>query len=328
MRSKVITRREALASGAALAAVSATRARAQARFEKPKLNFALSVDASSFLPAYVANARTWKEQGLDVQFNIFRNDAEAAQALAGDSVDVTLQSFDGLVSLINAGQPAWGFYAGFAQADFEWFSLASIKTWDQLRGQTVGVSSFGSLTDQVTRYALRKHGLDPEKDVQIRQIGPSSAALAALKSGRLGAGVLSAPFKWTAMDSGLTRLGVQSQELSPQWPKHTFIAKRDFLDRNPNLLKALLRAHVAAIRLARADKAFAAKVLEDRLKFSPEHALRAYDDVIAGFDEKGTIPDMSVFWQIKVEAKDVTAPWPREKFFDDRFVRTFSEWAP
>ena len=153
------------------------------------VNFALSVDASSFMPAYVAAARTWKEQGLDVQFNIFRNDAEAAQALAGDSVDVTLQSFDGLLNLITANQPVIGFYAGFAQADFEWFAVASVKKWSDLKGQTVGVSSFGSLTDQLTQYSLRKNGLDPQKDVKLQKIGPSSAALAAMRSGRLGMGV-------------------------------------------------------------------------------------------------------------------------------------------
>jgi NitT/TauT family transport system substrate-binding protein len=296
--------------------------------EKPKLNFALSVDASSFTPAYVASVRTWKEQGLDTQFNIFRNDAEAAQALAGDSVDVTLQSFDGLLNLITANQPVIGFYAGFAQADFEWFAVASVKKWSDLKGQTVGVSSFGSLTDQLTQYSLRKNGLDPQKDVKLQQIGPSSAALAAMRSGRLGMGVLSAPFKWTAVEAGLTKLAVQKEEIAPKWPKHVFIAKKAFLDRNPNTIRALLRAHVAAIRLAKSDKEFTAKVLEEKLKFTPDNARRAYDDVIADFDEKGEIPAMDVFWKVKKEANEYPDPWPREKFFDDRYVRTFSQWAP
>ena len=301
---------------------------AQGALEKPRLNFALSVDASSFMPAYIAAARTWKEQGLDVQFSIFRNDAEAAQALAGGSVDVTLQSFDGLVSLIDANQPVFGFYAGFSQADFEWFSLANLKTWNDMRGQTIGVSSFGSLTDQLTRHALRKHGLDPDKDVMIRQIGPSSAALQAMKSGRLGGGVLSAPFKWAALEAGLTKLAVQTEEISAQWPKHTFIARKEFLDNNPNTIRALLRAHVAAIRLARSDKAFAVSVLEDKLKFAPAYSGRAYDDVINGFDERGTIPDMAAFWEIKKEAGQVKEVWQQEKFFDDRYLKTFSQWAP
>ena len=328
MNRKMIARRIIMAALACAGPGSSVPAFAQDKPEKASINFALSVDASSFMPAYVAAARTWKEQGLDVTFNIFRNDAEAAQALAGDSVDVTLQSFDGLLTLINSGQPVVGFYAGFSQADFEWFSIASVKDWQGLKGQTIGVSSFGSLTDQLTQYALRKHGLDPQKDVKIQQIGPSSAALAAMRSNRLGAGVLSAPFKWIAAEAGLTRLAVQTQEIAPQWPKHSFMTKRAFLEKYPNTIRALLRAHVAAIRLAKADKTFSAKVLENRLKFSPEHALRAYDDVIAGFDERGEIPSMDVFWKVKKEAGEYPEAWPREKFFDDRYVKSFGQWAP
>ena len=89
-----------------------------------------------------------------------------------------------------------------------------------------------------------------------------------------------------------------------------------------------MRAHVAAIRLAKSDKEFTAKVLEEKLKFTPDHARRAYDDVIADFDEKGEIPAMDVFWKVKKEANEYPDPWPREKFFDDRYVRTFSQWAP
>ena len=55
--------------------------------------------------------------------------------------------------------------------------------------------------------------------MKIQQIGPTSASLQALRAGRLGMGILSAPFKWAAADEGLTRLGVQSTEISPQWPK-------------------------------------------------------------------------------------------------------------
>ncbi len=322
------SRRDAVTLLALGGAGVAASAFAQEKPELSTLRFANSVDASSFLPAYVAAARTWKEQGLNVEFSNFRSDAEAAQALAGGSVDVTLQSFDGLLTLISSGQPAVGFYAGFAQADFEWFAIAKVRSWADLRGQSVGVSSFGSLTDQLTRHALRKHGLDPEKEVTIQQIGPSSAALQAMKSGRLAAGVLSAPFKWTAAEAGLTQLAVQKQEISPTWPKHTFIAKRAFLDNNPKTIHALLRAHVAAIKLARADKPFTVKVLQDRLKYTAENASRAYDDVIADFDERGEIPDMKTFWRIKKDAGEYPDVWPREKYFDDRYLKTYAQWAP
>ena len=80
--------------------------------------------------------------------------------------------------------------------------------------------------------------------------------------------------------------------------------------------------------LAQADRPFTANVLEERLKFTPDQALKAYDDVIAGFDERGNIPDMDMFWTIKKEAKEVTETWPREKYFDDRYLASFAQWAP
>src|SRR6202040_405838 len=111
------------------------------------------------------------------------------------------------------------------------------------------------LTDQLTRYVLRKHGLKPETDVAIMQAGPSATSLQLLRSGRLMAAIQSAPTKWVAQDLGLTVLGTQEQEIAPQWPKHTFVARSKVLDENPETMRAFLRAHVAAIRLARADRA-------------------------------------------------------------------------
>ena len=111
-------------------------------------------------------------------------------------------SFDGLVNLINSAQPVKGFYAGFHQADFAWLAQPSVKTWADLKGGTIGVSTFGSLTDALTRYVLRKHALAPETDVRIMQAGPSATSIQMLRSGRLLAAIQSAPTKWVAQDLG------------------------------------------------------------------------------------------------------------------------------
>ena len=152
--------------------------------------------------------------------------------------------------------------------------------------------------------------------------------LSALKSGRLTAAIQSAPYKWIGEDAGLTVLGTQVTDIGPQWPKNLFVAKSKFLDQNPNWVKTFLRAHVAAIRLARADRALTIELLMDRLKYAETYAGRAYDELIGGYDEQGRFPDMSVFWQIAVASGDVTEAWPDSKLLDNRFIRSFSEWAP
>jgi ABC-type nitrate/sulfonate/bicarbonate transport system substrate-binding protein len=163
------------------------------------------------------------------------------------------------------------------------------------------------------------------------QAGPSATSIQMLRSGRLLAAIQSAPTKWVAQDAGLTVLGTQDSEIAPQWPKHTFVARSKFLDDNPQTLRAFLRAHVAAIRLARADRDLAVKVLVEQVKYQPAYAARAYDENMPAFDERGRLPDdkyMDIFWSIVIAAGTAKEPWPASRLMDDRFISTFAQWAP
>jgi NitT/TauT family transport system substrate-binding protein len=322
-----------VSAGAGLSVLAAPRiiAAPALQIEKRKLTVAIPVDAASFLPLYIAAARTWGEQGLDAQLTAFRGDAEVSQALAGGSIDLSVQSADGLINLINSNQPVIAFYCGFHQADYAWLSQPGIKSWADLKGKTAGVSTFGSATDQLTRYALKRHGLVPEKDVQIVQAGPPASIAQALKAERLAVGILAPPVSWMMADSGLNLLGDQGQDIAPKWPKHVFVAKKAFLDQNPNTVRAVLRAHVAALRLARTDRKLVTQTYVDRLKFQPAYAERAYDAIVPAYDERGSLPDdqsMSVFWSLQIERGEAKEPWPNARIIDDRFIKTFAEWAP
>jgi NitT/TauT family transport system substrate-binding protein len=301
-----------------------------AKPETPNLRIGLAVDGTTFLPIYIAAAKTWQAEGINGQLFVFRGDAEVSQALVGGSVDLHLGSTTGILNLVDAGQPVAAFYAGFDQADLAWLADPSIKHWDDLRGKTLGVSTFGSITDALTQYVLRKRGMTPNKDVQIVQAGGTASAYQALKSGKIAAAIMSSPGKWMAQDDGYTVLGTQAGEVSPQWPKHVFMSKKSFIAANPATLTALLRAHVAAVRIAHADRAFAQQVLVDRLHYTPAFAQRAYDDVIAGFDERGRLPQRSMpaFWQISIANGDVHSVLPENSFLDARYINSFSSWAP
>jgi ABC-type nitrate/sulfonate/bicarbonate transport system substrate-binding protein len=332
MKAYQISRRTLLqASGLAALAHGPAGAAALGPLEQSKLIAAIPVDAASFLPIYLAADRTWKQQGLDIELTAFRGDAEVSQALSGGSIDFSIQSADGLINMLNAGQPVIAFYAGFHQSDYAWLSQPAIKTWDALKGKTAGVSTFGSATDQLTRYALRRHGLVPGKDIQIVQAGPPASIAQALKAERLAVGILAPPMNWMVADAGFNILGGQGQEIAPQWPKHVFVAKKEFLDRHPNTVRAILRAQVAAIRLARADRDLVIATYMERLKFQKSYAERAYDAIVPFYDERGLLPEgksMEVFWSLQIERGEATEPWPSARILDNRFIETFADWAP
>ena len=299
--------------------------------EKPSLKVGIPVEATSFLPVYLGADSFWKDQGLTVQLLSFRGDAEVAQALAGDSVDINAASVNGLINMINAGQPVSGFYAGFYQADFSWLALPAIKTWSDLKGKSAGISTYGALTDVLTRYVLKKHGLEPEVDVHMVQAGGTPQAVQAMRAGKLDSGIISPPYKWDLQDEGMTLLGTEVKEVAPQWPKHIYMTKTKFLDENPNTITALLRGHVAAIQAMRKDKSVAVNLMVNRLKYTEANSSRAYDEVMPGFNEKGTLPDaaaMKVFWDITIQTGDVKEAWPDSKLLDRRYVGTYDQWAP
>jgi NitT/TauT family transport system substrate-binding protein len=294
------------------------------------LNIGTAVDSPTQLPLYLAITHTFKAQGLNVNLLSFRGDTECAQALAGNSIDIALASSSGLLNLVTADQGVIGFYGGFNQADFSWIAEPSIKSWHDLKGKAIGVSTFGSLTDLITRYVLQKNHLVPDQDVQVIQAGGSPSAYQAMKSGRLAAAILGAPFKWEAQDAGFTVLGTQADDVSPTWPKHFYMTKRTLIAEKPQLITSLLRAHVTALRMARADKALSVQTLVDRLKYDPKYAQRAYDEVMPSFDERGRVPEraMPIFWKLSIAQGLVKAPLPESDLVDKRFIDTFNTWAP
>jgi NitT/TauT family transport system substrate-binding protein len=329
------SRARVLAGAAALGLASAgspalAAAPAYGKPESTDLKVGIPLDSTSYLPLYIAAQRTWKDQGLNVELLAFRGDAESAQALAGDSIQISCGSFTGLVNLIEAGQPAIGVYAGFNLAGFSWYAQPAIKTWAAVRGKTLGVSTFGSTTDALTRYVVRKHGLEPERDVQLVQVGNTVNQYEALKSNRTQVAMISAPLTWQAQNDGYTLLGTQQREVAPEWPEHVYAVKTKFLATDRNTIAAVLRGHVAALRRAKADRAAAVAVFVERLKYVPAMAARSYDELMPTFDERGRLPErsMKVFWEILVRNGDVKAPIPENTLLDRQFIDSFSAWAP
>jgi ABC-type nitrate/sulfonate/bicarbonate transport system substrate-binding protein len=165
--------------------------------------------------------------------------------------------------------------------------------------------------------------------VQILQVGGSPLAFQALRGGRVDVALLAAPFKWHAEAAGLARIASVAGEVTGEWITSTYFTRQAFLAQHAEVLQAFLRAHVAAIRLARTDRAATIATIEKWLKFTPGDAARAYDDAVPGLDERGalTASGLRAFWEIAIAAGEVAAPWPESRFLDRRFIDAYPGWV-
>jgi len=315
-----------------LIGAGAFESRAQgAKPEIPNITIGLSVNDSTFLPIYLAEAAGYyRDEGLNVKVLAFRGGSDLTRALVADSVHVAVAAPTSVLAAINAGEKVKVFYGGFNQAPFFWYAAPSIKTMADVKGKRLGITRFGSSTDALTRFALVAAKLDPNKDVRIIQGGGSGERLAALEANQIDAGIFTWPHNFAAADRGFNLIASQS-DFMPDFPIQSFYAMQSFIDKNPQTLKGVLRAFVRAVRLAKADKALSTKTLVSRAGLEEAYAARAYDQLIEGWREDGrlaTEEGMKKFFEMAIAAGDVDRVWASTEYWDNRFAASFKDWAP
>jgi NitT/TauT family transport system substrate-binding protein len=319
---------------ATLAACSGTPARAPSTgsaLEKTNLTIGLSVPGATYLPLYVAvDEGTFVKQGLEAVVVEFRGGADVIRAAVSGSIDVGVVALAEITAGIDAGQPLKAFYAGFNIPDFDWYGDSSIKSLADAKGKRIGITQYGSSTDFITRYALTLNGLDPSKDVQIIQAGPPSTRLAAMQAGQLDISIFSTPEKFLAAERGYKLIFSQKQ-LSDDYPQHLFFATESFLAGHPNTVKALLRGHTLAVRLAKQDRRRAEQSLIKHLQIDPKYVDQTYTNVIDHLYEDGRLPDaksLDVFFDMGIKSGRYKERWPLAKFWVPIYVDSYSQWTP
>lgn len=286
----------------------------------------LPVLDANWAPLYAAQDQGFfKKQGIDVKLYTFNGDAAVDQALAGNSVDVDVASLVGLIHLINAHQPVRAFWGGFNQAVFEWVS-PTLTSMSQAKGATVGITTYGSLTDQLTRYALQQEGVDPSS-VHFLQTGGSPSTISALKSHQITLGILSPPFSFMAANEGM-HVVLKESQIIPAWPEQVLFAHQSYIQQNQDTLKKFLIGLAQGMEWVKAHPQGAAQVIEKHLKFSPEYALPTIQAITPGYSPQGEISQagLTQFWNVMKASGVVKQPMPTQDWLDSSLLNTESTW--
>jgi NitT/TauT family transport system substrate-binding protein len=141
-------------------------------------------------------------------------------------------------------------------------AITSIK---QLKGKKVAVSRFGSGSHFQSNLALKEGGLDPDRDVTILQIGNSGARMAAILSGTVDGTIMAADFVPRAKKEGFNILA-DLAETKIGYPFLSLNMMGNYIDRNPKMVKALIKSMSESIRALQTDQAGAKIAIKAALK--------------------------------------------------------------
>ena len=107
-----------------------------------------------------------------------------------------------------------------------------------------------SMHNYLLRYFLAEHGLDPDKDVQIRAVPPPEM-VANLRADNIDGFLAPDPVNQRAVYDGVGYIHTLSKELWDGHPCCVFAASREFVTGMPNTYHALLKAIIDATAFAR-----------------------------------------------------------------------------
>jgi NitT/TauT family transport system substrate-binding protein len=256
------------------AAAPAGAAAAPTPFSGPlaKVTASYSELVATELPVWAAQeAGLFQKHGLDVDLQLMESTTGLAALIAGQTQIAQLGG--SAVLSAAAGGADVVVLATLAPVYAYVFQVpASIRTLEDLRGQKVGVSRLGSSSDIATRVALRKVGLDPDRDVSIIQVGSSTARTAAMLSGAIQGGVAQPPDNLALEAQGfhslfdLAALGLPVAQL-------TVVTQRSYANANRDVVQRYVDALVEATARARRDRELGLTTLRKNLKTDDERAL-------------------------------------------------------
>jgi NitT/TauT family transport system substrate-binding protein len=225
-----------------------------AQSQMTRLNVGYSALSADQLPAWIArDSGIFAKNGLDVQTIFFTGGSTAILALVSGDVPITQVAGPGLVSSTLAGADAVYIAAGVTSLNYVLMGKAGVKTAEQLKGGTVAISRFGSATDSIARFALRRLNLVPGKDVAIIQVGSGPDRMNAILTGKTTAAVINPPSSFIAERRGLAVVAdVSKMGLVFQ---HTGAATtRKFIRENPDVVRRYVKSHIEAVHLLWTDK--------------------------------------------------------------------------
>lgn len=229
----------------------------------------------------------FKEENLEAEI-IRMNPNVSVTALATGDVDYC-QLFGAVVGGAIAGLPVRVVAGYLDNWPMTLIAQPELRSLKDLKGKTLGISSFGATPDVGARMMIKQAGIDPDKEIKILALGSDAARLTALKQRVVDVVVISPPAD-TQMEKQGYRILARAYELFsfPYLGLGTHTRK---IKERPDEIRRMIKATIRANRFIRDHRDEAVKTLIAWGKVEREFAYASYDALRNLFNSDGAIPE-------------------------------------
>jgi NitT/TauT family transport system substrate-binding protein len=267
---------------------------ASALLAADRMRIAYSSISGAYVGIWVAHdAGLFAKEGLDDQLIFIPSATQLAQVTVAGDVDIASLGGGPMMAAVLAGADLKVIGNNVNKMIFSIHAKPEVKSIDELRGKRIGVTRYGSSSDVSARYALRKHNLDPQKDVVLLQLGSMSSIFSALRSGAIEGALVSPPTQFLSEKLGFKEL-VSITDLDYAYPNPAMAVPGELIHKKPDIIDRFMRAYVRGIHRARTEREFTIKSLAKYTTVTdPVLLSKTYDFYVGKVIEKAPYINMA-----------------------------------
>ncbi len=270
-------------------------------------------------------AGLFEKNGLRVEVAYIRSGSTMAQTLVSGEIQMSQMGGPAMVAAGVAGMDVT--FVAVALNTTPIVIMGTVAKTEELKGKAVGITRFGSNTDISARFAIRKAGLQPEKDVALVQLEDYPGIMGGIASGRIAAGALADPFTDAAKKMGYKEIA-DIAAMGLEFPFVGIAAKKSYIKDNADTVQRFVRAYTEAIALYKTNRELAMKVTSKYTGIKDQGTLASTVDFYAPKLQR--VPNATVgglkFVLEQVGVRDPRAKnYAPETFMDMRFVKQLED---
>jgi NitT/TauT family transport system substrate-binding protein len=251
-----------------------------------RMRIAWAGSTPSNTPIWVADQKGFfKKNGLNAEVIAISASTIVIQALLTGELDLIIAPSATLVTSRLAGADTIMVSTNLPLFIDHIVSLGEISSVEQLKGKIGGVNRLGTTSDMTLRLALRRLGIDPEKDTKIIATGENPQRLAALSRNITQFTLLSEPLVREAEKMGFRDL-IDIGTLKIPYHVNAVVTREKTVRERRALVAKTVRAFTEALHYIKTNKEETKALIGRNLKTTdPEGLERAYRAYNAAFPE-------------------------------------------
>ncbi|HEY2989620.1 MAG TPA: ABC transporter substrate-binding protein [Candidatus Binatia bacterium] len=311
----------------ALAVLIALTFSTPAESQPLSMNVSYSSESPGALPVWIAKETgLYAKNGLNVELVRVTGNVAVMAVMSGD-LNIGFIGGSAAITSNLGGSDTVMVAAGQVTTDYSLLAHSSIKSVEQLRGKAVGVASQVGSAMTATLHTLQKHGLS-RSDVTLLVVGGTPERLAALRTGRIHATLLSPPTSFAAEREGFNIL---ADVTGLPLPYNSVVSTRRFIKQNPDVARRFIKAHLEAVHMLKTERETGIKTLAKYLRQTKDRQLleKSYDistgDNILPRKQYPTLPGIKTVLDSLVKTNPKAETARPEDFIEIGFIREFDQ---